>query len=303
MGKFEINPREVILQARAKINPTLDVVEKLENGYHSLEMTMQTVNIYDTLRIVPTNTGIIEVKTNISWLPTDNRNLVYKTAEYLKQNYNIKEGIQINLYKSIPVSAGLAGGSTDCAATLIAIRNMFKLPISNDELQVIGKDLGSDVPFCLQRGTALAKGIGEQITQLKPFPYCYILIIKPSISVSTKAVFSKLDLNTIKNRPDTEKFLYYLNKNNLVGVCENLCNVLEEVTLNDYPIISKIKYLLNKYGSIGSLMSGSGSSVYGIFQTKKQAITASRLIQRNVRVQETFVTTPFNNYALHKTKL
>ncbi|MFI3230990.1 MAG: 4-(cytidine 5'-diphospho)-2-C-methyl-D-erythritol kinase [bacterium] len=294
----KINSREMVLYARAKINPTLDVIGKLDNGYHNLEMTMQTVNTYDTLKITPNNTGEIKLITNIDWLPTDEKNLVYKTANYLKQTYNIQEGIKINLYKNIPVSAGLAGGSTDCAATLIAIRNMFKLPISNEELESIGKQLGADVPFCLQRGTALARGIGDELTQLKPFPYCYIVIVKPSISVSTRSVFERLDLNSLdkSSRPDTEKFLYYLNKSNLEGICDNLSNVLESVTLNQYPILHKIKYLLKKYGALGTLMSGSGSSIYGIFRTKKQAVFASKSISRNVRIQDIFVTTPFNNF-------
>lgn len=287
---------QIKLFARAKINPALNVIEKFENGYHSIETIMQTVNLFDTITIYKTNNNTITLNTNLSWLPKDSRNLVYKTAEYFKNKYEIKEGININLYKNIPVSAGLAGGSTDCAATLIGIRNLFKLPISNDELFEIGKNFGADVPFCLLRGTALAKGIGEKLTPLHYFPYCYIVIAKPSFSVSTASVFENLNVNSIKNRPDIEKIIFFLNKEDLKSICNNLVNVLEEVTIQRHPIIAKIKQTMLKNGALGSLMSGSGSSVFGIFNTKKNAINSIKEIRFKYNIKETFLTIPFNNF-------
>lgn len=286
----------VKLYARAKINPALNVIKKLDNGYHSIETIMQSINLVDTIRIEKTDVDNIILTTNLLWLPTDRRNLVYKTAQLLKQTYNIKEGIKINLFKRIPISAGLAGGSTDCAAALIGIRNLFKLPISNEELFNISKSLGADVPFCLMRGTALAKGIGEKLTPLPPFPPCYILIVKPPVSVSTSSVFENLSLENIKARPDIEKIIYCLKTQNLIELCNNMCNVLETVTIKRHPIIEKIKDIMVKKGAMGSLMSGSGSSVFGIFLSKKSAVFASKEIQSKYNIKDIFITKPFNNY-------
>lgn len=290
------NPNEVTLYGRAKINLSLDVLEKLENGYHSLDMTMQSVNICDTLRIRKTFADNIRIYTNLSWLPTDERNLVYRTAKLLKEQYKIEDGIEITLQKKIPVSAGLAGGSTDCATTLIGIRNLFRLPISNDELKEIGKTLGADVPFCLQRGTARAKGIGEELTSLPTFPYSYIVVVKPVVSISTADTFQRLDINNLKKRPDTEQLIYYMGKGDLEGLSANLCNVLEEISIKRFPIIKNLKDKMIENGALGSLMTGSGSAVFGIFRTKKQAVQASINIKRNLPVSDIFVTTPFNNY-------
>lgn len=287
---------QVKLFARAKINPALDVIERLDNGYHNLKMILQTINLLDTIIISKSKENKINLKTNIFWLPTDSRNLVYKTAQYFKENYNIKEGINITLHKKIPVSAGLAGGSTDCAATLIGVRNLFKLPISNDELFKIGKELGADVPFCLLRGTALAEGIGEKLTPIHYFPHCYIVIVKPSISVSTSSVFSSLNLNNIKERPDIEKIIYYLGKQDLENVCKNFCNVLETVTIARHPIIGKIKETMIKKDALGSLMSGSGSAVFGVFKSKKIAVLAIKELKQKYNIRDIFLTTPFNNY-------
>lgn len=285
------------LYAKAKINPALDVVERLENGYHNLEMVMQSINLSDSITISKTFTNDIVINTNIYWLPTDSKNLVYKTAKYLKENYNIKYGINIKLIKSIPICAGLAGGSADCAATLIGMRKLFKLPISNEELLKIGQDFGADVPFCIKRGTYLAKGIGEKLSPLSPFPHCYILIAKPNISISTASVFKSLDLSNIKERPDIEKIIYYLEKQDIEGISKNLCNVLETVSIQKYPIIADIKNCMIKSGALGSLMSGSGSAVFGIFKQKKQAAIAKRNLEYKLNIKEVFITKPFNVYS------
>lgn len=288
--------QRIKLFARAKINLALDVVEKLDNGYHNLKMIMQTINILDSITISKSSSSEIKLKTNISWLPTDNRNLVYKAASYLKESYNIKSGVNIFVNKNIPISAGLAGGSTDCAATLIGMRTLFKLPISNKDLFDIGKTLGADVPFCILRGTALAEGIGEKLTPIHYLPYCYIGVVKPSIGISTASVFSSLNLNNISKRPDIEKIIYYLEKQDLQNICNSFCNVLETVTIDKYPIISKIKNTMLQEGALGSLMSGSGSAVFGIYSSKKQAISALKKIKYKYNIKEIFLTTPFNNY-------
>ncbi len=292
----------VTLFARAKINLALDAIEKLEDGYHSLITIMQTINIIDKIIIVKKRANFnkqdkngISIKTNVSWLPVDDKNIVYRAALYLKQNYNIKENINIFINKNIPISAGLAGGSSDCAASLIGIRNLFRLPISSEELLKMSELFGADVPFCVLRGTALAKGKGERITPLSYLPRCYIVVAKPRFGLSTAQVFENLDLNNIPH-PDIEKIIYYLKKQKLKKVCENLCNVLETVTIPKHPVIRSIKNFMIENGALGSLMSGSGSSVFGIYPSKKEAILAFNQLKYRYKFKEIFLTTPFNNY-------
>ena len=285
------------LFAKAKINLALDVVERLDSGYHNLEMIMQTIGLSDTIEIKKTFTNDIKLKTNVYWLPTDYTNLVYKVAKYLKDKYNIKYGIHIELNKKIPSCAGLGGGSADCAATLIGIRNLFGLKISNNKLLDISKNFGADVPFCLKRGTCLAEGIGEKLTPLNKMPNCYILVVKPNINISTSVIFENLDLSKIKERPDIEKIIYYIDKNDIEGVSKNLCNVLESVSIEKYPIIKQIKENMLENGALGSLMSGSGSAVFGIFKNKKQMAIAKNNIERTLNIKEVFTTKPFNIYS------
>lgn len=285
---------KVKLYARAKINTVIDVVERLDNGYHNLEMIMQSVHLADVIVIKKTFTNTISLDTNIQWLPNDSKNLVYKTAKYLRENYKISYGIDIKLFKSIPICAGLAGGSSDCAATLIGIRNLFKLPISNDELLKIGKEFGADVPFCLKRGSYLAKGIGEKLYPITPFPHCYILIAKPNVNISTAFVFQNLNLDKIKTRPDIEKMIYYQEKQDLKGIADTMSNVLENVSIARYPIIQNIKDMMIKNGALGSVMSGSGSAVFGIFNNKKQMAKASKELRYRLGIKDIFATKPFN---------
>lgn len=289
--------KKTTLFARAKINLALDVLGKFENGYHNINTIMQTVNITDSITISPASHNNINLSSNLFWLPKDHRNLVFRAASFLKQNFNISSGIDIYLKKKIPVSAGLAGGSTDCATTLIGIRNLFKLPISNKELFNISKQFGADVPFCLSRGTYLAQGIGDILTPLPPMPFCYIVVAKPNINVSTKMVFSNLDLSNISSRPDIDKIIFYLEKKDLKNICLSFSNVLEYVTINKFPIISDIKNSMIHCGALGSLMSGSGSSVFGIFTSKNSALNALKYIKSKYHFNEIFLTTPFNNYS------
>lgn len=286
--------KEIKLNARGKINITLDVLRKREDGYHDLSMIMQTVNLCDNLTITATDTGIIEMTSNYSWLPCDDRNLVYKAAALMKETYDIKEGLSIHLNKNIPVAAGMAGGSSDCAATLVGIRNMLKIKASDEELMSLGKSLGADVPYCILRGTALAEGIGEKLTQLPPFPDSTILIAKPPINVSTATVFRSFDLNNVDKHPDNEKMIELIKNKDLQGICNNMCNVLESVTVKNYPIIDTIKQAMINKEAIGSLMSGSGPTVFGFFPDYDKALNALKYIRAKYHIKEIYITTVFN---------
>lgn len=286
--------KQIKLNARGKINITLDVIRKREDGYHDLSMIMQTVNLCDNLSIKITNSGNIEMTSNYSWLPCDERNLVYKAAALMKEKYDIKEGISLHLDKNIPVAAGMAGGSSDCAATLIGIRNLLKINASDNELMALGKTLGADVPYCILRGTALAEGIGEKLTQLPPFPDTTLLIAKPPINVSTATVFGSLDLSKVDKHPDNKKMIELIKNKDLQGICDNMCNVLESVTVKNYPIIDTIKKAMIKNGAIGSLMSGSGPTVFGFFENYDMALNALKYIRSKHHIREIYITTVFN---------
>ena len=247
--------KQIKLNARAKINITLDVLRKRDDGYHDLSMIMQTVNLCDNLIIKTNESKTINMTSNYSWLPCDERNLVYKAAALMKEKYDIKDGITIHLEKNIPVAAGMAGGSSDCAATLVGIRNLFKIKADDSELMALGKNLGADVPYCILRGTALAEGIGEKLTQLPPFPNSILLIAKPPVNVSTATVFGSFDLNKVDKHPDNQKMIELIKNKDLKGICNNMCNVLETVTIKNYAIIDTVKKSMLEGFAIFSLMS------------------------------------------------
>lgn len=285
---------EINLKARGKINITLDVLGKRDDGYHNLSMIMQTVNLCDNITINLNDTGEINLTANYSWLPCDERNLIYKAARLMKETYNIDHGFDIKLVKNIPVAAGMAGGSSDCAATLVGIRNMLKLKVSDSELMALGKTLGADVPYCILRGTALAEGIGEKLTQLPPFPNSTLLIAKPPINVSTATVFGSFNMDKVEKRPDNDKMIELIKANDLQGICQNMCNVLESVTVSNYPIIDEIKKdMLNK-GAIGSMMSGSGPTVFGFYENFDKALVALKYIRAKHHIKEIYITSVFN---------
>ena len=277
-----------------KINITLDVIGKRDDGYHDLQMIMQSVNLYDNIFLKKTKEPGIRLSTNLPWLPTDERNLAYTAAKTLLEQYDVKQGVSIELTKSIPVSAGLAGGSTDCAGVLIGIRSLFRLPISNSRLMQIGKELGADVPYCIMRGTVLAEGIGEKLTRLPPFPNCYLVLAKPPISVSTASIFKAYNSEKVQAHPDTEKMISLIKNNDLNGICSNLCNVLESVTIEQHPIIADIKEAMLKSNALGALMSGSGPTVFGIFRTHREAVEALKYIRKEFKLKDVFLTTIFN---------
>ncbi len=282
------------LNARAKINITLDVLGKRADGYHDLSMIMQTINLCDNIFIEKTDTENVQMSSNLSWLPCDERNLVYRAALVMKEKYGIEDGIKIELSKNIPVAAGMAGGSTDCAATLIGIRNLFGLNVSDKELMAIGKELGADVPYCIMRGTALAEGIGEILTPLPPFPNCTVLIAKPPINVSTAAVFGSFAAKDVDKRPDNNKMIELIRAKDLNGICQNMCNVLESVTIKKYPIIADVKKIMMENDAIGSMMSGSGPTVFGFYEDYKTALKGLKAIKNKFRFKEVYITTVFN---------
>ncbi len=260
-------------RAAAKINLAIDVLRKRPDGYHDVSMIMQSVALFDTITVRALK-GDIKVTSNNDRLPTDRENIAYKAAEYLKIKYNVKEGVLINIEKTIPIAAGLAGGSTDAALTLKLLNKAWDLRLSKNEILDAGKKLGSDVPFCIQGGTALAEGLGEKLTQLPGIPDCLIVLAKPDLSISTKEVYEGLKPEEIEERPDIRKMIRHIDERNLEGITACMCNVLETVTIKKCPQIEKLKIKFLEYGALGSVMSGSGPTVFGVFRDTASAYNA-----------------------------
>ena len=284
------------LKALAKINLGLDVLRRREDGYHEVKMIMQTISLHDDLEIRRIKTPEIQVKTNLYYLPTNENNLVYKAAKLLMDEFGIKEGVAIQLKKRSPVAAGMAGGSTDGAAVLWGMNQMYGLGLSRQELMERGVKLGADVPYCVQRGTALAEGIGERLSVLPSMPKCTILIAKPGISVSTKFVYENLHANDLKpeQHPDVDRMIEAMKEKNLDLLCERMGNVLETVTIPAYPVIQEIKEHMMACGAAGAMMSGSGPTVFGIFHSPVQAKAAMKDLKVNGFAKQLYLTTPYN---------
>ena len=287
---------KIQLKALAKINLGLDVLRRREDGYHEVKMIMQTISLHDDLEIRRIKTPEIQVKTNLYYLPTNENNLVYKAAKLLMDEFDIKEGVSIQLKKRIPVAAGMAGGSTDGAAVLWGMNQMYGLGLSRQELMERGVKLGADVPYCVQRGTALAEGIGERLSVLPSMPKCTILIAKPGISVSTKFVYENLHANDLKpeQHPDVDSMIAAMKEKNLDLLCERMGNVLETVTIPAYPVIQEIKEHMMACGAAGAMMSGSGPTVFGIFHSPVQAKAAMKDLKVNGLAKQLYLTTPYN---------
>ena len=261
------------LKALGKINLGLDVLGRRENGYHDVRMIMQTVGIFDRVDLIWKEEPGIQVETNLYYLPTNENNLVYKAAKLLMDEFQVQEGIQIRLRKFIPVAAGMAGGSSDAAAVLFGVNKMFRLGLTTEELMQRGVKIGADVPYCILRGTALSEGIGEVLTSLPPVPQCQVLVAKPGINVSTKFVYENLHANDLRpeQHPDIDGMIRAIKAQDLQGIADKLGNVLETVTVKEYPVIQEIKDKMVEFGAIGSLMSGSGPTVFGLFTNPKAA--------------------------------
>ena len=287
---------KIQLKALAKINLGLDVLRRREDGYHEVKMIMQTIGLHDDLEIRKTKTPGIQVKTNLYYLPTNENNLVYKAAKLLMDEFQIQDGVSIQLKKRIPVAAGMAGGSSDGAAVLWGINQMYGLGLSMQALMERGVRLGADVPYCIQRGTALAEGIGEKLSVLPPMPKCTILIAKPGISVSTKFVYENLHANDLKpeQHPDVDSMIEAMRQKDLGLLCSRMGNVLETVTIPAYPVINEIKRTMMDNGAIGSMMSGSGPTVFGIFDSPVAAKQAMKAVRAAKLAKQIFLTTPYN---------
>lgn len=286
--------REIRLKARAKVNISLDVVRKREDGYHDLSMIMQTVNLYDKVNIKKVKKQGIVLKTNLPFLPTDDRNLVYKVIDYMMNKYQIDKGVYVDLYKVIPIAAGLAGGSSDAAAAIKGMNQLFDLNLSIEEMMGIGKLFGADIPYCLTGGTVLAQGIGDEMTVLPDFPQCYIVISKPHASISTAFVYNNLQLDNIETRPNTELLIEAIGNKDLETISRNLVNVLETVSIAAHPEIEDLKQILLQNGALGALMSGSGSSVFGLFDKKEAAAEAASNLKKLSWIKFAYATTVYN---------
>ncbi len=274
---------KLVLKARAKINLALDVCRRLENGYHEVKMVMQTVDIFDELEFKKrTDPDIILSVNSRDYLGDLENNLIFRAAKLMKQRYGIQQGIEIRLKKNIPVAAGMAGGSTDAAATMTALNDMFDLGLTRQQLMESALELGADIPFCILGGTALAEGIGEKLTPLPPPPEASLLIVKPPIMVSTKHVYESLRVDTLERHPDIDGMVNALRQGDLKGITSRMENVMETVTVRDYPIITDIKKMMLGNGAANALMSGSGPSIFGIFLEERAARAAAVYIEQTL---------------------
>ena len=253
------------LRALGKINLGLDVLGRRENGYHDVRMVMQTVYLYDLITLKKKEEPGIELTTNLSFLPVNENNLAYRAAKLLMDEFGLPGGLLIRLEKHIPVAAGMAGGSSNAAAVLYGMNRLFSLGLTEKELMERGVTLGADVPYCILRGTVLAEGIGEILTPLPPMPRCQILLAKPPVNVSTRMVYEKLDACQIVNHPDIDGLIRGLQDQDLGKVASSMGNVLEEVTIGEYPVIDEIKRIMRESGALNAMMSGSGPTVFGIY--------------------------------------
>lgn len=274
-----ITENTIKIKAPAKINLTLDVTGRRNDGYHNLEMVMQTISVYDELEIsiLPENPEkpiIFNMDKELPDKIPPEKNLVYKAASVMKEKYNIKNSFNIFLKKNIPAAAGLAGGSTDCAATLTAINRLCQLGLTYEELCQTGVSLGADVPYCIKKGTMLSQGIGDILSSLPALGQIWIVLINPGISVSTAYVYKQLELDKFPCHPGTDKMIKAIQDNNIQHIASCLFNVMETVTIKEYPVLDEIKKYLSDNGAEGALMSGSGPTIFGIFENEDKAKAA-----------------------------
>ena len=286
---------DISLKALAKINLGLDVVRRREDGYHEVRMIMQTIHLYDRLDIKRTKESGIQIQTNLSFLPVNENNLIYKAAKLLMDEFSIADGVSVKLDKRIPVAAGMAGGSTDAAAMLFGMNRLFSLGLTKRQLMERGVQIGADVPYCIMRGTALAEGIGEELSPLPPMVKCPVLIAKPSISVSTKFVYQNLKLDDTTIHPDIDLLIEDIKAKNLHDIAAHMGNVLETVTIPNYPVIDEIKKHMLSHGAVGAMMSGSGPTVFGLFDDEDTAKKAYKAMRSSHLARQVYLTAVYNN--------
>lgn len=286
---------QIKLKAMSKINLGLDVIRRREDGYHEVRMIMQTVNIYDQIEIREVKNPGIRIKTNLYYLPTNENNLIHKSAKLLMDEFGVGRGISVDLKKHIPVAAGMAGGSADAAAVLIGVNHMFRLGLSKKELMERGVKIGADVPYCIMRGTALAEGIGEELTALASMPKCTVLVAKPKINVSTKFVYENLRADLLKTHPDIDRIVHGIETQDLGEIADNMGNVLETVTIPAYPVIDEIKQFMKNNGALNAMMSGSGPTVFGLYDDLGIARRAYQKLKMSKLAKQVYLTSVFNN--------
>lgn len=279
----------VVTKAYAKVNLGLDVIRKRADGYHDVKMIMQTVDLYDVLSLSKVEEEGITISTQNEELPVNEDNLIYKAIKLMKDTYGFSGGVRVELVKNIPIAAGMAGGSTDAAAAMRAVNKLFEINRPLKELETIAVKIGADVPYCVQGGTALSEGIGELLTNLPDAPQCILLIAKPDISVSTKYVYENLNLPQLEKHPDIDAMVAAIKAGDVQGMIEPMDNVLASVTEEKYEIIKEIKQSMEKSGAIKAMMSGSGPTVFGIFDTMVQAARAYDSIKENGLAREIFI--------------
>ena len=282
------------LRALAKINLGLDVVRKREDGYHEVRMIMQTIQMYDLLKIDKCSEPGVHLTTNLPYVPCDERNLVYKAVKLLMDEFEIHQGVTMDLKKFIPVSAGMAGGSSDAAAALVGMNRLCGLKLSVEELMKRGVTIGADVPYCIMRGTALAEGIGEILTPLSPVPFCYILIGKPGINVSTKTAYENLNLSQIQQHPQIDSMIDAILAQDLKEMAGLMENVFEPGIIREYPVVQEIKDLMLEGGALNAMMSGSGPTVFGIFDSRRKMEKTAQQLRESHLAKTVFATKVFN---------
>lgn len=278
------------LEAYAKINLGLDVLRRREDGYHEVKMVMQTVGISDTLEFEKLEQDTIHIAVNKAELPCNEDNLIYRAVKLMKDTCGISEGVGVRLEKRIPVAAGMAGGSTDAAAAIHGMDRLFGLGLSLEEKQKLGVKIGADVPYCLMGGTALSEGIGEVLTALPAVPRGFLVVAKPDIDVSTRFVYENLHANSLKQHPDIDGMVESIRQGDLQGIADRMENVLETVTVRHYPIIEQMKEFLRGQGAMNALMSGSGPTVFGIFEKQETAEKAFEAMRSAGFTEQVFLT-------------
>ena len=282
------------LRALAKINLGLDILGKRDDGYHEVRMIMQTIQMYDVLEFHRSKTPGISLVTNLPFVPSDERNRVYKAAKLLMDEFHVEEGISMKLDKSIPVAAGMAGGSSDAAAAFVGVNRLFNLGLSERELMERAVKVGADVPYCVMRGTALAEGIGEKLTWIPQVPKCYILVGKPGVNVSTKMAYENLHLDEIKERPDIDGMIQDITNGDLYAMVSKMGNVFEPGIIGRYPVIQEIKDLMEANGALKAMMSGSGPTVFGIFDDAEKMEKAAAILRESHLAKTVFATETYN---------
>lgn len=278
------------IEANAKINLGLDVLRRRADGYHEVKMIMQTVGISDRLEFAKLADDCIRISTNRRELPVGPQNLIYKAARLVKDTCQIAEGISVKLEKNIPVAAGMAGGSADAAATIHGMDRLFDLQLSLEEKQKLGVQIGADVPYCLMGGTALAEGIGEALTALPAVPDAYLVVAKPDIDVSTAFVYKNLHADRLRSHPDIDGMVESIKKGELSGITARMENVLETVTIAQYPVIAQMKEFLKEQGALNALMSGSGPTVFGVFEKEETARAAYEAMRQRKFTEQVYLT-------------